>query len=518
VWTSSGTENRSTCAPKPINTLQRPVLLPIIVASTEEKRYFEWFRCRSVKKVQGIFALRFWDTLVFQASCDEPAVLHAILALSSVHRTTPMDRNNLVTAMSDSRPDNREIFTLQHYIKAISHLDPHFSTKNRASLRVALITCVLFISLDLIRGHFQTAQVHLQNGLKLLGDFRSDSMNVNFYLVASLSGESADDWILAALFRLHVQVGLFNEGYGKLNTIFNSLRPQLIPPTFHAILEARLHLDQLTHQIIRLTELSRQQNEPVDSLSQLELLDRQKNILTDLSDWFSAYITSKVELLEENPVRDQFAYWILHMNYSMVKIMAHSCIWPTHEWVFDSHTDSFISLLSSAIALRSASASATETLLGDVSDMSKSMADVGWIPPLFYTAVKCRVHRLRLHAIKLLETTPHKECIWDGKILSSVAQQVMKIEERGFYRNYSAADDFHINRYPDGRDIVLPTLPNPYRMHEVRVVLPDNPLGNTVLVCRRKQDDGRWTVLVNEFDTLSQRWIKTDEVDAKVTA
>jgi len=52
----------------------------ILAASTEEKGYFEWYRCRTATKLPGIFVSSFWDTLVFQASSNEPEVLHAVLA------------------------------------------------------------------------------------------------------------------------------------------------------------------------------------------------------------------------------------------------------------------------------------------------------------------------------------------------------------------------------------------------------------------------------------------------------
>ncbi|KAL5320183.1 hypothetical protein ACEPPN_010984 [Leptodophora sp. 'Broadleaf-Isolate-01'] len=50
---------------------------------TQQLRYFEWFTHRTVIKLPGLFGSSFWDTLLFQACSNEPAVLHAVIALSS---------------------------------------------------------------------------------------------------------------------------------------------------------------------------------------------------------------------------------------------------------------------------------------------------------------------------------------------------------------------------------------------------------------------------------------------------
>ena len=134
-------------------------------ATTEENSYYEWFQLQTSKKLPGIFASSFWDRLVFQASSVEPAVLHAVLALSSMQkREIHLGRD--LRGRSERVLDAQEEFTLRQTSKAISHLQPHFTTKSRDSIHVALVTCVIFICLEYIRGHYKSAQVHLKNGFK----------------------------------------------------------------------------------------------------------------------------------------------------------------------------------------------------------------------------------------------------------------------------------------------------------------------------------------------------------------
>jgi Fungal specific transcription factor domain len=151
--------------------VQHPVLrrlpaAPFVASDATEKGYYEWFKCRTSTKLPGTYISGFWDTLLFQASTSEPTVLHAVLALSSVHKRE--------TTSADGRPiasrglDWQEQFMLQQYVKATNSLQPHFSTKDRASSRVALIACAVLVCTELLRGHFQTAQLHLRHGIKIL--------------------------------------------------------------------------------------------------------------------------------------------------------------------------------------------------------------------------------------------------------------------------------------------------------------------------------------------------------------
>ena len=116
-------------------------------------------------------------------------------------------------------------------------------------------------------------------------------------------------------------------------------------------------------------------------------------------------------------------------------------------------------------------------------DMSRSAVDMGWIPVIYYTAVKCRVHRIRLQAIRMLESTSHREGIWDVKTAACVARKVMQIEERDFYNDLVTAEDFSLFCSPRPQDLSLPTLPESYRLRDVEVVLSGDPMDRILLFC-----------------------------------
>ncbi len=141
---------------------------------------------------------------------------------------------------------------------------------------------------------------------------------------------------------------------------------------------------------------------------------------------------------------------------------------------------------------------------GCLADMSDAVAEVGWIPPLYYTAIKCRNHRIRLQAVKLLKALPHKEGMWDSMTAASISEAVVKIEERDFYKDFVTEDDFPLCSTPTEKDLLLPELPELNRLHEVQIMLPDNPMEKVVMTCKRRLKDGDCEVLVRECEVLPQ--------------
>jgi hypothetical protein len=482
-----------------------PVSVSALASGIEENGYFEWFKCRTAIKLPGSFVSGFWTTLLFQASLNEPAVLHAVLALSSVHKSGTINADG--QREIDNIPNEQEQFTLQHYVKAISHLQPHFSIKDRASFRVALITCIVFVCLEFLRGHFKTAQIHLQNGLKILGEMQMLSNGNDGILRLKPCRESTDDWIVEAFSRLHLQVELFRHAYQRSCLVLHAAGPETPALVFHSINEAWQQMERLLNKVFHLTHQSRQQAESeCESLRHpLVLLEHQQRIRTELAQWLDVYEAFKKALQGYRSAEEEKAYQLLCIYHTMANIMADTCLRSSDESVFDSHTNQFVLLIRQLANLWTTSP--VQALPGHLMDMSRSVVDMGWIPLLYYAAVKCRVHRIRLQAIRLLECTSHREGIWDAKTAACVARKVMAIEERDFYKDVDTADDFPLPSSPRPQDLSLPTLPESYRIREVEMVLSGAPMDKILLFCKQKQEGIDCRVLISEYNVHSQHWI-----------
>lgn len=139
--------------------------------------------------------------------------------------------------------------------------------------------------------------------------------------------------------------------------------------------------------------------------------------------------------------------------------------------------------------------------------MPRSIIDMGWIAPLYFTAVKCRVHRIRVEAIKLLRTSPHREGIWDAHIAACVAKKVVELEEGDFYQGFDLADDFSLNTPIRDQDYQLPLLPEPYRISEIEASLSGAPMDKILLYCKREQQGVNRRALMSEYSVTEQDWV-----------
>jgi hypothetical protein len=471
-------------------------------ASTEEKGYFEWFKCRAAIKLPGSFICSFWNTLLFQASLNEPAVLHAVLALSSVHKGGIINADGNI-------PNNQEQFTLQHYIKSIGHLQRHFSIQDKASSRVALITCIIFVCLELLRGHFKTSQIHLQNGLKILEEMQILSSGSDGILRLK-SCESTDDWIVEAFSRLHLQVELFKYDYQHPCLIVQAYVPETPPLVFHSINEAWQDMERLLNKVFYLAHQARQQaaSEDESCRKPLSLLGDQQHIRTGLVRWLEMYEAFKKAMQRQRSADEDKAYRLIRIYHTLANIMADTCLRPNEELVYDSHTKQFVLLVRQLATLWTIAPATdpTKALPSHLMRMSGSIIDMGCIPLCYYAATKCRVHRIRFQAISLLEAYSHREGIWDAKTAARVARKVMEIEEKDFYKDFNTVDDFPLSSFPSPQDLSLPTLPESYRIREVEVVLSGTPMDKILLFCKQKRKGIDFRVLLSKFNVHLQRW------------
>jgi hypothetical protein len=492
----------------------RSSYISFLVISNEENELFDWFKSRTVGKLPGSFISDFWTTLLLQATLSEPAVLHAVLAMTSVHKGGVINADHQQSR--NSVPDKLEQVTLQHYLKAISHLQPHFLAKDRASIRIALITCIAFISLDFLRGYFATAQIHLQNGLKLLGDTQTLSESNDELLLLKPGPDSIDDWIGETFSRLYTQVELYKQLYAHQSFLLQVTGPRLPTPTFRSFKEAWHEIDRLLNHIFHMTRQARKND--ADGMSPYRppaLLEQQQRVRTELALWHDTYEASRKTLQDIKFHFGKKAYLLLSIYHTMVTIMSETCLYPSNEGMFDSHTNQFVHLMAQLIEMQTLSSNIFRCNASPkqrpFTNMASSIVDIGWIPPLYYAAVKCRIHRIRLQAIRFLESSFHREGIWDATIAARVSRKVMELEERDFYKDMEATDDFLLSSYPQPSDLSLSTLPESYRIRDVEVILSGEPVDTILLFCKQRRDGKDHKVRRGRYDVSLQHWIDIDE-------
>ncbi|KAI5925111.1 hypothetical protein F4810DRAFT_660997 [Camillea tinctor] len=474
--------------------------------------YLQWFMYRTMIKFPGTCLSGFWETLVFQGSAAEPAVRHAITALSSAHKRESLEDDEPMVI--GNTLDAQQRFMLQEYSQAIHHLQPHFSAKTRQSMHVALITCAVFSFLEIFLERYSAGLAHLQSGLKLLIQSQPHPLPTDDdTLILQPPRAYVDDWIIDIFTRLHVTAALFGQSPPYLFAGLGVFPSEPLPYMFQSVNHATQCLNRLLGEILCFGEKCSLLRDPCDVNSFNTVINQQRTLHAELNSWLQAYRATRTTMESGINSRDALVYKLLHAYFTMAKIMISTSVCPTYEYRFDSYTDDFLSLVRQAIDIWRTAYSVPIWYVapGKPPKICSAIGDKGWVPLLYYVAVKCRVHRLRTQAIKLLSTTPNREGIWNGALVVRIVQEVVRIEERGFYDDFAEDDEFVIDEIPEKRDLHYPPLPESYRLHDVQVTLPNYAIGKTTLRCRRKRGDDIWEYYAREYDPVSQRW--TDVLD-----
>jgi hypothetical protein len=136
-------------------------------------------------------------------------------------------------------------------------------------------------------------------------------------------------------------------------------------------------------------------------------LTYQQRVQIELSRWLDTYEESRNVLRGKESLEEKKANQLLCSYHTMVTIMTDTCLSPRDETVFDSHTAQFVHLIRQLADLRGICP--IHAPRGHLIIMSRSIVDMGCIPPLYYVVVKCRARRIRLQAVRLLESMFHRE-------------------------------------------------------------------------------------------------------------
>ena len=472
-------------------------LLQLVPLEDNESSCFEWYLRRSAKKLPGAFNSRCWNDLLVQASTTEPAVRHAVLALSSTHRQEVSGPGSQASETNDGHA----LFTTRQYSKAIAHLQPCFSDSRRTSVRITLITCALFIYMEFLRGHYTRGLLHLEHGIRLLqgvGTYPSDQDPSSTYV---------DGWLLTVFTRLLVQAKQLGQLPDLRLTSLNLLgsrEPEV--DTFRSCHHARRSLEHIMLRIFSLQEHSHQQSPAVQN----ELQKHQATIQSDLKTWTKTHASTLQTLPPTHDPLEVFAYHLLPVYHLTATIQAGTCLTLSNTMLFDHYTSTFSSIVTHNISLYKARHpphphNVPSKAHHDPEPTSpNSISDIGWIAPLFFTAVNCRNHRLRHQAVRLLQCTSHKEGIWDARLSVIVARKVIEIEEGDVYNGEDG--EFDMFETPMGKDLTGGVLPEDRRLREVKIGLPDDRVGKVLLRCWRRGGDGGVEWIGTEYDLSCGRW------------
>ena len=216
-----------------------------IPGNTEEKRGFHFFLQNTAAELSGYYDCSFWENLILSASAQEPSLRHAVIAIGALHEEFSQKK---LTSSTSSPGEHETEFALNQYAKAMSALRRSLSSGKQEPL-TALMSCILFVCFDSLRGWFESAMVHLQSGLRILRDMRKSSADNHII----------EDNIAPLFMRLAVQSVLYvdtkstqdRKAFAK-ELMDVSTREIIISEQFETLEEARNALNQAADGLFRM--------------------------------------------------------------------------------------------------------------------------------------------------------------------------------------------------------------------------------------------------------------------------
>lgn len=133
------------------------------VSSTDQDaRALAFFRAHVAPALSRHSSAPFWTVRVAQVAAAEPAVHHALVAISALYEGRERERGPTGPAVTAAK-GARERFAITRYNRALGHLQP--LAPQAMNTNIVLLVCLLFICIEAIMGDKDTAIAHCRHGI-----------------------------------------------------------------------------------------------------------------------------------------------------------------------------------------------------------------------------------------------------------------------------------------------------------------------------------------------------------------
>ncbi|KAL2838351.1 hypothetical protein BJX68DRAFT_249085 [Aspergillus pseudodeflectus] len=401
------------------------VLLP--GQTTDERRSFNYFHSFTVPMMNGWFDHQVWNSLVLQMAQAESAIAHAIVAVSALQEVT---ESTGVAILPEDMADRTHRFALYQYSRSIEHLTTRMRSNDPNVRNTVLICCILYIVFELIRGKYNAAITHLQNGMRVLGAGKFDYHAL--YQAHPGLQKKVEDSVAAALVHLDLQSAHFGASIthtqldpGMLENGDNSW-PE--PVNFDSLQDAWVARDRIFLQFCMFATLC-------DSLSEANIAinfaimskEQEKQQIQLLN------FAQGLDRLEETRLRhgtltekDRGSLELLRMHHMGVSVITDSCLIKSPAVIRGLYSQRFSATVDLAERI-------TARFLQKGRETGPRLTllmETALIGPMCLIIDKCHDISIAQRALHVMESWPHREGLWDSTLASSVAGgRILKIRE-----------------------------------------------------------------------------------------
>ncbi|KAL2127921.1 hypothetical protein VTI74DRAFT_9984 [Chaetomium olivicolor] len=408
----------------------RPMALFYDWASSDERRAFHFFQHITAPCLSGDLDSAFWSVLVLQICQSEPAVRHAVLAVSSLHES--MVQAAMVPSYRSAKDGSS--FALYQYNRAIACLLDQMRTVDARPL-VPLLTCVLFVCIELMQSKDKESLLHLEQGRQILSAVGQKTSTQN----------PETDLIKKHLVPIYTRLNLTSLMFGCESAEIPAPLKTLteIPMVFETLDDVRYALYDFMDECLRFAQKSHVAKIEEIPPEQMRTFEREQDyLLRKLAKFKVAFSLYRCARRGDAPP-GSIALIQIHVHTTFIWI---STALSRQETVFDDYVETFSAIIPLAIEFVESltpsptsqeqhpgrqSSGPTPTAPGARRFSTVFTFEMHIIAPLYFVAAKCRHPMIRRTALNLLRRNPaRRENLWRADVMAAIAERTMRVEEK----------------------------------------------------------------------------------------
>ncbi|KAL4999921.1 hypothetical protein BDV10DRAFT_163569 [Aspergillus recurvatus] len=379
--------------------------------TSDEKRCVSFFLHRTVESLTSFYDSSLWRKLVFQMCCTEPAVYHAVVALSAVNQD--LERHGIPMPGTDS-DSSWHRFALEQCMRSFGLLNKRQISQDPQLRKVLLVCCLLFVVLELVLGHYDDATTHLQSGLAILKEMGIQRRTLG------LAPVTVEDGLLEAFLHLEAQAtqhGVLDPALSIDEELLYGQRYEEYLYEFQDLQGVQRALGPLINTGIAFLEKC--WSKPAEEILATygDLHDRQQRLLSCLYQFGAHFSHFRRTAYRRLTTKEQRGMDLLKLMYLTLDITIKTCLYsrstPGPPWFIVDYED----LLSEILAV-----------VDKFDDRPLMMIETGVCPPLFTIAAHCPDWSVRMRAVDALKSWHHCEGYMNSKLIADMVVEVMKLQ------------------------------------------------------------------------------------------
>ncbi|KAJ5682811.1 transcriptional regulator family: Fungal Specific TF [Penicillium macrosclerotiorum] len=378
-------------------------------AGLRERRAFEYYFHQAGPSLSGDLDVSFWRICVLQICRMEPAVWDAIISLGALYERPPVQETPPFRLINDPA-------TIQHayhhealiwYSRSLATLQARID-QGTADIGVSLISCLLFIAIELLQGNRNAALTLYKQGLRLMASTDRTPLGS----------------IIRPIFRRMGTWASIRHGFCENSDSLNLAIPI---QRFASIDEARNVLCEIVAEMIGLNTATKEHWHQVTGSHEYDspvLMARKEQLERRLHDWYRLFMSLEpTHTLGSGEMTKKIdgAKALLLMTYLSVLIEVQTTL-DLDQTAYDSYELEF-----SQILVHASTALAATRRPDD--KQPPFMFEMGVFLPLFITALKCRYPRIRRQALRLLWEAPPVQGLFMCEPAAYVVAVLVALEE-----------------------------------------------------------------------------------------